>query len=120
MDYGCATHQAGREHAVNQYRRAGPAAFICLSGEPEMTPVVEVSTVHGDSALRTQLHRIWNNPPGLLGQLMSVNHQTIGLRYIVTALMFFAMAGLEALTMRAQLARPDNHVVSPDLYNQIF
>ena len=34
--------------------------------------------------------------------------------------LFFALAGLLATVMRTQLARADNDLVGPDLYNQLF
>jgi cytochrome c oxidase subunit 1 len=40
--------------------------------------------------------------------------------YIVTSLIFLGVAGIEALLVRIQLAVPDNHFVSPQLYNQLF
>ena len=49
-----------------------------------------------------------------------VNNTQIGLLYIATALMFFVLAGVLALIMRTQLAVPDNTLVSPQLYNQLF
>ena len=48
------------------------------------------------------------------------NHKSIGLRYIVTALFFFAAGGIEAALMRIQLARPENHFLDPNQYNQVF
>ena len=42
------------------------------------------------------------------------------MRYIVTAFVFFGLAGILALLMRIQLARPENHFLGPDLYNQFF
>jgi cytochrome c oxidase subunit 1 len=62
----------------------------------------------------------WSEPRGLFGWLANVNHKVIALRYIVTAFGFFVLAGLEAAVMRAQLARPEQGLVGPDLYNQIF
>src|SRR5205823_11844806 len=44
----------------------------------------------------------------------------IGVRYIVTAFVFFLLAGIEALIMRAQLSAPGRHIVGPETYNQIF
>ena len=38
------------------------------------------------------------------------NHKAIGLRYIVTAFMFFCLAGILALLMRLQLSRAEQHV----------
>jgi cytochrome c oxidase subunit I+III len=67
-----------------------------------------------------QLTATWQDPPGLWGWLSAVDHKTIGIRFIVTAFGFFILGGLEAATMRLQLARPDNGLIGPDLYNQIF
>ncbi|HXC49705.1 MAG TPA: cytochrome c oxidase subunit I [Candidatus Limnocylindrales bacterium] len=67
-----------------------------------------------------ELERTWRRPPGLWGWLTTVDHKEIGMRFIVTALVFFALGGVLALMMRIQLARPDNHFVGPDLYDQIF
>jgi cytochrome c oxidase subunit I+III len=68
----------------------------------------------------SELRRVWADPPGLRGFLTNVNHKAIGRRYIATAFTFFALAGLLAATMRLQLSRPDNKLLGPDLYNQIF
>src|SRR4051794_12874384 len=66
------------------------------------------------------LEATWRDPPGLYGRLAAINHKTIGRRYIVTAFGFFVAAGILAALMRLQLSRPDNTVVGPDLYNQLF
>jgi len=68
----------------------------------------------------TQLESTWSDPPGLVGWLSTVNHKRVAVRYIVTTLVFFALAGALALIMRTQLARADNDLVGPDLYNQLF
>jgi cytochrome c oxidase subunit I+III len=73
----------------------------------------------------TQEHRAilgerWADRPGLLGWLMTVDHKRIGRRYIVTAFVYFALAGLMAAVMRLQLARPNSHLVSADFYSQLF
>src|SRR3954471_4028585 len=66
------------------------------------------------------LEQTWADAPGLKGWLSTVDHKRIGLRFIVTTLVFFALAGLIAAVMRLQLARADNDLVGPDLYNQLF
>ena len=73
-----------------------------------------------DARLRRELEHTWYVPRGLIGSLRVVDHRTIGRRYIVTAFAFFVLAGLLAVVIRLQLAFPDNHLVGPDLYNQIF
>ncbi len=50
----------------------------------------------------------------------TTNHKRIGLLYICTALVFFAVAASMAMLMRSQLMRPENGLLSPHLYNQIF
>ncbi|MGH6768175.1 MAG: cytochrome c oxidase subunit I, partial [Xanthobacteraceae bacterium] len=52
--------------------------------------------------------------------LSAVNNTVIGHFYIGTALLFFLLAGVLALLMRAQLAVPSNTFLSQETYNQIF
>ena len=66
------------------------------------------------------LEQTWADKPGTIGWLSTVDHKRIGLRFVVSTLVFFALAGLLAAVMRLQLARADNHLVGPDLYNQLF
>jgi cytochrome c oxidase subunit I+III len=73
-----------------------------------------------EAATRARLEKTWSTAPGLWGWLTTLDHKRIGLRYIVTAFAFFALAGLAALLMRLQLARAENDLVGPDLYNQLF
>jgi cytochrome c oxidase subunit I+III len=73
-----------------------------------------------DAAELAALERSWHEPRGLWGWLITVDHKRIGKRYIITAMSFFLLAGLEALAMRVQLARPQNGFLDPDRYNQFF
>jgi cytochrome c oxidase subunit I len=57
---------------------------------------------------------------GLWSWIATVDHKRIGVLYGVTATIFFLIGGLEAGVLRLQLAIPDNVVVSPDVYNQMF
>jgi len=67
-----------------------------------------------------QLNRIWETRPGLFGVLGTVDHKTIGKRYLITAFVFFLLGGLAASVMRWQLSRPEMHLLSPEAYNQLF
>lgn len=58
--------------------------------------------------------------PVLRDLLTTVDHKKIGLMYGVTALVFMVVAGLEAMLIRTQLARPENDFISAETYNQIF
>lgn len=52
--------------------------------------------------------------------LTTTDHKKIGIMYIVATLAFFVAAGVLAMLIRAQLARPDNDLLTAHLYNQIF
>ena len=66
-----------------------------------------------------ELDRTWN-VFGFWRWFRCVNQTSIGLRYMITAFIFFLGAGALALLMRLQLAGPDGQTLNPDLYNQIF
>jgi cytochrome c oxidase subunit I len=55
-----------------------------------------------------------------LAWLSTVDHKRIAVLYLLTALFFFVVAGVEALFMRLQLALPNNHFLQPDTFNQLF
>jgi cytochrome c oxidase subunit I+III len=73
-----------------------------------------------DDAVRLALDRTWSRRPGFPGWLTTTDHKEIGLRFIVTAFVFFMLGGVLALLMRMQLARPRSTFIGPDLYNQLF
>src|ERR1039457_1067241 len=50
----------------------------------------------------------------------TIDHKKIGLMYIAYALIFLVIGGLEATLMRIHLAVPNNHFVSPQVFNQLF
>ncbi|HVW20227.1 MAG TPA: cytochrome c oxidase subunit I [Opitutaceae bacterium] len=52
--------------------------------------------------------------------ISTVDHKRIGILYLVFALVFFAVGGLEALFIRLQLAAPNNTLLSPDTFNALF
>ena len=70
--------------------------------------------------VREKLERSWSERPGFIGWLSSVDHKSIGKRYVITALVWFLLAGLLAILMRIQLARPANDFLGPDAYAQVF
>ena len=72
------------------------------------------------SPVARSLERIWHTKPGLFGWISTVDHKEIGLRYIVTAFVFLIAGGLEALTLRVQLARPNQALLTPEQYDELF
>jgi cytochrome c oxidase subunit 1 len=56
----------------------------------------------------------------LHGWVTTVDHKRLGLLYILYALFFLVVGGIEATVMRVQLLRPHNDFVSPETFNQLF
>ena len=77
-------------------------------------------TVTVERAPVERLRATWETPRGWRGRLSSVDHKTIGLRYLVTSIAFLVVGGAEALLMRAQLAVSGNHLLSAGWYDQLF
>jgi cytochrome c oxidase subunit I+III len=69
--------------------------------------------------LHRELAAIWATGPGLQ-RLASVNHSVIGLRVMVTAFVFFLIAGLLGMLTRVQLATPHSAFMDAETYNQVF
>jgi cytochrome c oxidase subunit I len=67
-----------------------------------------------------RLERLWVERPGLLGWLTTTDHKRIGLLYFWTTLVFFGAGGVEALLIRTQLAQPNQTVVSPGTFDELF
>ena len=60
------------------------------------------------------------HPTGVWSWLTTIDHKRIGILYGVTAFIMFITGGIEALYMRAQLARPGQDLVTPEVFNQLF
>jgi len=57
---------------------------------------------------------------GLLAWIASVDHKQIGILYMISAMFFFLIGGIEALVIRIQLLAPGLHIVSPETFDQMF
>src|ERR1700723_2002439 len=51
---------------------------------------------------------------------ITVDHKRLGILYILYALVFLVIGGLEATIIRIQLMRPHNDFVSPQVFNRMF
>nr|WP_163509302.1 cytochrome c oxidase subunit I [Fodinicola acaciae] len=56
----------------------------------------------------------------MLSLIRTTDAKTIGILYMVTSFLFFAIGGLLALLMRAELARPGLQFLTNEQYNQLF
>jgi cytochrome c oxidase subunit I+III len=83
---------------------------------------VAVATPPGPAAARRveRLELIWESRPGVLGWLTTTDHKRIGLLYFWTTLALFGAGGVEALLMRTQLITPNNDLLGPETYDQLF
>jgi cytochrome c oxidase subunit I len=91
-------------------RPARRERLLPAQGSPEVS----------EEELEVRLHEIWEAPHDLFGWLGTVDHKRIGIRYLVTAMIFLVVGGVEALVMRIQLAGPERDLLSPEAYNQLF
>lgn len=82
--------------------------------------VPEVGSAPPGSDAERRLFELWESAPGWRGWLSTVDHKAIGLRYLFTSFGFLLIGGIEALIMRVQLAGPDQTLLTPDQYNQLF
>src|SRR5215210_1969447 len=50
----------------------------------------------------------------------TTDHKKIGILYLWTVAFFFVLGGVEALLIRLQLGAPNNTLIDPEKYNQLF
>jgi cytochrome c oxidase subunit I len=65
-------------------------------------------------------HRAEREAQGWTSWITTTDHKRIGIMYMVLTFMFFCLGGVEALMMRLQLGAPNNTLVTPQVYNQLF
>ena len=81
----------------------------------EETPITPEPSTHA------ALDRLWADPPGFRGQLTGVQNDKIGSRLILTGFFFLLLGGsFDSVLMRLQLAIPENDLLNPQLYNELF
>src|SRR5688500_2307329 len=83
-------------------------------------PAAQPTSGEREAEALAQLERTWRPPPGLWGWITTTDHKKIAKRYVVTCFVWFLLGGFNAALMRLQLSRPENTLLGPDAYNQIF
>ncbi|WP_370325136.1 cytochrome c oxidase subunit I [Euzebya sp.] len=85
-----------------------------------MTAIAENPSGATTPRRRGLFSRPTDSQHGIRSWLTTVDHKRIGIMGAIGSLFFFAVGGLEALLIRAQLAGPNGEILSADLYNQVF
>lgn len=57
---------------------------------------------------------------GIWDWITTVDHKKLGIMYLVTSFIFLLAGSVEAGLIRMQLALPEQQMVSPDFFNQLF
>jgi cytochrome c oxidase subunit I len=76
-----------------------------IAGSLDLTPTHE-----RESTLLETLHS-W---------VTTVDHKRLGLMYMMLSIFFLLVGGTEVLLIRIQLAVPNNHFLSPQVFNRMF
>jgi len=88
-----------------------------MSDDPE--PLAEAPPIEVQEAQEERLARVWATPTGWR-YWSAVNNEKVGLWYTSLSLLFFIFGGALALVMRAQLAVPNNQLLSAARYDELF
>src|SRR5262245_19390349 len=75
------------------------------------TEAIAIGSMEGTGRPWTEVAHEW---------VTTVDHKRLGILYIVYALLFLVIAGVEAAIMRIQLIHSENHFVSPQVFNRMF
>src|SRR5690606_20560721 len=97
-------------------RRCSTTSRRCARRPMSTAPVIHPR----DEEKAERFRKVWDSPRGINGIIREINNIPVAHRYMASAFSFFLAAGLLAIVMRTQLARPDSAVLDPETYNQLF
>ncbi len=84
------------------------------------TTTTAVATPRAAASAEIVVDHVEREDRGWVGWVRTTDHKRIGVMYLVTAMSFMMLGGVEALLMRTQLAEPDNTLLRPQTYNQVL
>ena len=90
-----------------------------MNGDADVDALPETPPLEVRRAQEERLIATWDAQKGWR-YWSAVNNTEVGRWYIAAAMIFFVFGGSLAILMRTQLAFPDQALLSPDLYNQVF
>src|SRR5881398_1025549 len=85
-----------------------------------MAATVSAPSTTAKAAPQLTAHEARREPTGWTSWITTTDHKRIGIMYLVATFAFFLIGGVEALMMRLQLGAPDNTLLQPQTYNQLF
>jgi cytochrome c oxidase subunit 1 len=85
-----------------------------------MAATVEAPTTTVAPLPQVVAHRVDPAPTGWTSWVTTTDHKRIGIMYLVLTFGFFILGGVEALLIRLQLAVPNNDLLTPQTYNELF
>jgi cytochrome c oxidase subunit I+III len=94
-------------------------APLATDDPSDVEPLSEAPPSELRRAQEERLIETWKSPRGVR-YWSDVNNSVVGVWYTAVTFFFFLFAGVLALLMRWQLARPNNDFLSADRYNQVF
>ena len=68
--------------------------------------------------MASSTHNYLNHEKGLWSWLTTLDHKRIGIMYMITVLLFFAIGGAFAMLLRTELIAPGETIFGAQLYNQ--
>src|SRR6267378_5017545 len=83
-------------------------------------PAHQMATTYTAPIPQLSTSRAERAPSGWTSWITTTDHKRIGIMYMVTTFVFFCLGGVEALLIRLQLGAPNNTLVTPQVYNQLF
>src|ERR1700750_1329836 len=85
-----------------------------------MAATVEAPTTTVAPIPQVVAHKVDRPATGWTSWVTTTDHKRIGIMYLVLTFAFFILGGIEALLIRLQLAVPNNDLLTPQTYNELF
>jgi cytochrome c oxidase subunit 1 len=73
-----------------------------------------------DAAVHEEQDSYLGAPHGLASWLLTKDHKRIAMLYLISVTIFFALGGVFAAMIRAELVTPEGDLLTSDMYNKVF
>ena len=106
--------------ATNLANPSTPSSGDSGVQRPDTSAFDQPRVIRPDEPIDKRLEEVWADPKGFIGWFMALQNDALGGRMMITAFIFFLVAGVMALLMRIQLVRPQNQFVGAETFNELF